>query len=51
MNINTSLTMRHLVTSKKSERKKEDWKERRIKVLCQYTIERNEHGALIVKDS
>lgn len=51
VNINISLTMRQIVTSKKSERKREDWKGGRIEVLCQCTIEMNERGALPVRDS
>ena len=43
MNINISLTMRHIVTSKKNKRK-EGKKEEKIKeALCQYTIAINEH--------
>ena len=43
--------MRRMVTSKKSERKKKDWKGGRIKALCQYTIEMSKYGSLIVNDS
>lgn len=48
MNINISLTMRHIVTSKRNKRKEGKKEEKKIKeALCQYTIAINEHGAVI----